>query len=100
MFTIADVVMYLMWIPIRIENNDSVSALQVESEPAGTSRQQEKEVFRVFVVKLLKQLATVLCFSHTVQSNRQTRNIYINFVLLSLVYIYRFLVTLQSTYHT
>lgn len=57
-----------MGIPIGVEYDDGVGALQVEAEPAGARRQQEDEVVGVHVVELLQQLAAVLRLRHTVQS--------------------------------
>lgn len=56
-----------MRIPIRVKDDNSVGALQVETEPSGAGRQQEQEVLRVRVVELLQQVATVLRLRHTVQ---------------------------------
>lgn len=61
---------YLMRIPVGVEDDDGVCALQVEAEPAGARGQQEHEVVRVGVVELLEQLATVFRFCHAVQSGR------------------------------
>lgn len=56
-----------MWIPVGIEYDDGVSALQVETEPTGARRQQEDEVVGAHVVELLEKLSAVLCLCHTVQ---------------------------------
>ena len=50
----------LVRIPVRVENDDSVGGLQIETETTGTSRQQEEEIIRVFVVEPLEQVTSVV----------------------------------------
>lgn len=57
-----------MGIPIRVEDNDGVGTLQVKAQSARARRQQEDEVLRVGVVKLLQEVAAIFGFRHTVQS--------------------------------
>lgn len=37
----------ILWIPVRIEDNDSVGSSQVDAEAAGARAQQEDELIRV-----------------------------------------------------
>ena len=50
----------LVRIPVRVENDDSVGGLQIKTETTGTSRQQEEEIIRVFVVEPLEQVTSVV----------------------------------------
>ena len=58
----------LVRIPIGIENDDSVGRLEIEAQTAGASRQQEKEIIRRLVVETLQQVATIVRFGRSVQS--------------------------------
>ena len=50
----------LVRIPVRVENDDRVGGLQIKTETTGTSRQQEEEIIRVFVVEPLEQVTSVV----------------------------------------
>lgn len=44
-----------MWVPVTVKDDHSVGRLQVEAEAAGSGAEQEDEVLRSFLVKLLQQ---------------------------------------------
>ncbi|VVC92369.1 unnamed protein product, partial [Leptidea sinapis] len=46
---------------IRVEYNNGVGALQVETEPPGARGQKEEEVLGAHIVELLQQLAAIFC---------------------------------------
>lgn len=57
----------LMGIPVRVENDDRVGRLQVETQATGTGRQQEEEVVRRLVVELFEQITAIIRFRCTIQ---------------------------------
>lgn len=56
-----------MRVPVAVEDDDRVCALQIEAETARARWQQEYEVFGVRVVEFLQELTTIFGFRHTVQ---------------------------------
>lgn len=56
---------YLMWVPVTVEDDDSVSRLQVEPQASCPGAEQEHKVLRGWVIKCLQQHATVLCLGGT-----------------------------------
>lgn len=58
----------LMRIPIRIEYNHSIGALQIQTQTAGPRRQQKDEVLAVLRVELPEELAAIFRFRRSVQS--------------------------------
>lgn len=52
--------MYLVWVPVTVEDYDSVGSLQVEAEATGSGAEQEDEVLRSLLIKFLQQSSSVL----------------------------------------
>lgn len=50
----------LMGVPVTVENNNSVCSLQVQAEATGSGAEQEDEVLRSFLIKLLQECRSVL----------------------------------------
>ncbi|PSN30884.1 hypothetical protein C0J52_22598 [Blattella germanica] len=46
---------YLMWIPIRIKYDNSISCLQVQSKTSSSGTEQKEEILRVRTVELAKE---------------------------------------------
>ena len=49
-----------MWVPVTVKDDDSVGSLQVEAEAASSGTEQEDEVLRSFLIKLLQQRRSIL----------------------------------------
>lgn len=54
----------LVWVPIRVEDDDSVGRLQVEAETSGTRGQQEEEVL-AGGVEQTQEFPSILRLGHT-----------------------------------
>lgn len=54
------VVMDLVRVPVTVEDDHSVSSLQVEAEAASSGTQEEDEVLRAFLIEFLQQCCSVL----------------------------------------
>lgn len=52
---------YLMWVPVAVKDDDSVSRLQIEAQTSCPGAEQEHKVLRGRVIECLQQHATVLC---------------------------------------
>ena len=50
-----------MRVPVRVEDDDRVSSLQVEAQTSGPGAEDEDEVGGVLLVEQRQQLSTVLC---------------------------------------
>lgn len=50
----------LVWVPVAVEDDDSVGGLQVEAEASGSGAEQEDEILRSLLIKLLQQRSSVL----------------------------------------
>jgi hypothetical protein len=59
---------YLVRVPVRIEDDDGVGALQIQTQTAGTRRQQKQKVIAVLRVELLQQVAAILRFGGAVET--------------------------------
>lgn len=58
----------LMRIPIRVEDNDRVGFLQVETETTSTRGQQENKIVRIGIVENSEQITTLLGFGATIET--------------------------------
>ena len=59
----------LVGIPVRVEDDDGVSRLQVESQAASPSRQQKDEVLGIGGVEHFQHVGSVIRLGHTVQTH-------------------------------
>lgn len=59
---------YLVWIPIRVKDDDSVSRLQVQTQSSSSSAQQKHKVIRTRIVKLAQKFTPVFCLCGAIQT--------------------------------
>ena len=57
-----------MWIPVRIEDDDCVCDLEVESQASGARAEQEDEVLGVGRSEQLQKMSPVLRFSRPIKT--------------------------------
>lgn len=61
---------YLVRVPVAVEDDHSVGALQVEAKPPGSGAQEEDEVLGLGVIKGFQKHAPVLRFSGPCKQRR------------------------------
>ena len=57
-----------MWVPVGIKDDDSVGGLQVQSEAASTSAENEDEDLWMWIIEHGQQLSTIVALRRPVQT--------------------------------
>ena len=57
-----------MWVPVGVKDDDGVGGLQIQSEAAGASAENEHKDLRMWIVEHRQQLATVLALCRPVKA--------------------------------
>lgn len=59
---------YLMRIPIRVKNNDSIGGLQIQPQSTSASRKHENKIFGAFSIEEIHKLSTHIRISAAIQA--------------------------------
>lgn len=65
-------VLYLVRVPVAVKDDNSVSRLQVQPQTSCSGAQQEDEVLKRRIIKVLQQHATILSLSGSYKDKRKT----------------------------
>jgi len=57
-----------VWVPVGIKDDDSVGGLQVQSEAASTSAENEDEDLWMWIIEHGQQLSTIVALRRPVQT--------------------------------
>jgi len=57
-----------VWVPVRIKDDDGVGSLQVESEAAGASAQNEEKDLGIWIIEHRQQVTSVLALCRPIKT--------------------------------
>jgi len=61
-------VLNLVWIPVGIKDDDSVGGLEVQSEAASSSAENEKKDLRMRIIEHREQLSTIIALCRPIKT--------------------------------
>lgn len=62
--------LYLVRVPVAVKDDNSISRLQVQPQTSCSGAQQEDEVLKGWIIKVLQQHATILSLSGSYKDKR------------------------------